>query len=158
MHGILMLNTTCNIDALNWNEIYIPRYLQKIRFHFNKKHVPIKKYIHSSIVKITEAVNNRDKTWKGIHRGKRSKRECTLYFCTMYLTFILIYRTFLCEMKYHENIFHCKYLHLNIFVNIFKRSTFIDDDICLTTLQAPSGRNCQTLITSVSEPWKYLSS
>ena len=104
-NDILMLNTTCNIDALNLNEIYIPRYLQKIRFHFNKKHVPIKKYIHSSIVKITEAVNNRDKTWKGIHRGKRSKRECTLYFCTMSLTFILIYRTFLCEMKYHQKIF-----------------------------------------------------
>ena len=59
---IVMLNKTSNIEAIHLNKSYIPRYLQKIRFHFNKKHVPIKKYIHSSIVKITEAVNNRDKT------------------------------------------------------------------------------------------------
>ena len=50
------------MEAIHLNRIYIPRYLQKIRFHFNKKHVPIKKYIHSSIVKLTEAVKNRDKT------------------------------------------------------------------------------------------------
>ena len=57
-----MLNETCNIEATHLNKGYIPRYLQKSDFILIKKHVPIKKYIHSSIVKITEAVNNRDKT------------------------------------------------------------------------------------------------